>query len=225
MTNSRASAVKPKTTESRFCSVALAAMLTLLATPAGAAVIYNEAVNGDLPQNSPFPVLSLAVGTNDVLGTSFVNFSSGGPNTADFDSFEFTVPAGTMLTAITYTSTVTFDNSNDQSLRLEVFLDTVSPLASAACQEFYIINQPSFGPTCLVPPGNTFSSPLPLGANTYLLFEGQFQATNFGETDWSYDWTLTVAPTPEPASMASLGAGVALLGIAAVRRRWMTQHL
>lgn len=224
MTNSSTSAVRQKITESVFCSVAFGAMLTLLAAPAGAGVIYNEATNGDLPANSPFPVLSLAVGTNDVLGTSFVNFPIGGPNTADFDSFEFTVPAGTNLTAITYSSTVTSDTSNDQYLRLEVFLDTVSPLAAAACQEFYIINQPSFGPTCLVPPGNTFSSPLPLGPNTYLLYEGQLQPTNFGETQWSYDWTLTVTPTPEPASMPSLGLGVALFGIAAARRRRMTRH-
>ncbi len=78
MTNSSTSGVKQKTTESRFCSVVLAGMLTLLATPAGATVIYNEAVNGDLPENSGFPVLTLALGANDVLGTSFVNFPVGG---------------------------------------------------------------------------------------------------------------------------------------------------
>ncbi len=145
-------------------------------------------------------------------------FQLGGPNTADFDSFEFIVPAGMLLTDITYTPSVTLDTTGEQTLRMEAFLDTVSPLASAACQEFYIINQTSIGPTCLVPPGNTFRSPLPLGANTYLLFEGQFAALN-GETDWSYDWTLTVAPAPEPASIVFVGVGIALLGLAAVRRR------
>jgi hypothetical protein len=222
MTNSSTSAVKQKTTESRFCPVVLAAILMLLTTPAGATVIYNEAVNGDLPESSGFPVLTLAVGTNDILGTSFVNFPSGGPNTGDFDSFEFIVPTGMMLTNITYTPTVTLDTTGEPTLRMEAFLDTVAPLASAACQEFYIINQTSIGPTCNVPPGNTFSSPLPLPENTYLLFEGQFAPTNFGETDWSYDWTLTVTPTPEPASMVSVGAGIVLLGIAAARRRRMT---
>jgi PEP-CTERM motif len=221
MTNSSAPAVKLKTTENRFCAVVLAAILTILAIPAGATVIYNEAVNGDLPESSGFPVLTLAVGTNDVLGTSFVNFPSGGPNTADFDSFEFIVPAGLMLTDISYAPTVTLDTTGEPTLRMEAFLDIVSPLSAAACQEFYIINQTSIGPTCLVPPGNTFNSPLPLGANTYLLFEGQFAALT-GETDWSYDWTLTVAPVPEPASMVSVGAGIFLLGIAAARRRRIT---
>jgi PEP-CTERM motif len=221
MTNSRTSAVKQKTRENRFCYVVLAAMLTLLAIPAGATVIYNEAINGDLPESSGFPVLTLAVGTNDILGTSFVNFPNGGPNTADFDSFEFIVPAGMYLTGIAYAPTVTLDTTGEQTLRMEAFLDIVSPLASAACQEFYIINQTSIGPTCLVPPGNTFNSPA-LGANTYLVFEGQFQPSKLGQTNWSYDWTLTVAPVPEPASMVSVGAGVALLGIAAARRRRKT---
>jgi len=180
---------------------------------------YNEAVSGDLPENPPFPVLSLDVGANTVSGTSFVNFPVGGPNSADFDSFEFSVPANTQLVGITYTPTVTNDTSGDTTLRMEAFVDDVPVTKSFACQEFYIINKTSIGPTCLVPPTNTFAAALPLDAGTYLLFEGQFQPTNFGETDWNYTWSLTVAPIPEPGSIALLSAGLTILGAMMWRRR------
>jgi hypothetical protein len=180
---------------------------------------YNEAVSGDLPEGSPFPVLPLDVGVNTVTGTSFVNFPSGGPNSADFDSFEFSVPTNTQLVGITYASTVTNDTSGDTTLRMEAFVDDVPITKSFACQEFYIINKTSIGPTCLVPPGNTFAAALPLDAGTYLLFEGQFQATNFGETDWNYTWSLTVDPVPEPGSIAVLSAGLLMLGAIMWRRR------
>jgi len=219
MTNGNIAKLKLKITKSRLRSATLAAMLVLVAGSASAGTVnYIEAVTGDLPESSNFPILALDVGVNTVSGTSFVNFPIGGPNSADFDSFKFTVPVGTILTAITYTSTVTLDTTNEPSLRMEAFIDTLGPLVAVGCQEFYIINKPATGPTCLGPPGNTFTSPLPLGADTYLLFEGQFQATQFGETDWNYTWSLTVQAVPEPASITLMCAGIALLGMAAVRR-------
>src|SRR5262249_43221543 len=117
----------------------------------------------------------------------------------------------TELVSITYSSHVTSDTSNSQFLRLEAFLDTTSPITSLACEEFYIINLPALSSTCLVPPGDTFASALPLFSGTYLLFEGQLAATNTGTTDWDYTWTLTVDAVPEPASIALLGAGLMLL--------------
>ena len=192
--------------------------------PAGAVPLaYNESVNGDLPENSGFPVLQLDLGINTVSGTSFVNFPNGGPNSADFDSFEFLLPANTQLVSLTYSSHVTLDTTNEQTLRMEAFLDTLGPLASAACQEFYIINQTNIGPTCRVPPGNTFASALPLFAGTYLLFEGQFQAQTFGTTNWDYTWTFAVDTVPEPASIALLGAGLLLLSPS--RRRKLNERI
>ena len=201
----------------------IALSATLAVSPAHATPLaYNEAVSGDLPENAPFPVLPLDVGVSTVTGTSFVNFPPGGPNSADFDSFEFSVPANTQLIGITYTSTVTNDTSGDTTLRMEAFVDDVPVTKSFACQEFYIINKTSIGPTCLVPPGNTFAAALPLDAGTYLLFEGQFQVTNFGETDWNYTWALTVEPIPEPRSIMLLSAGLVILGALIWRQRKST---
>lgn len=191
-----------------------------MASPSGATPLnYNEAISGDLPENAPFAVLALGVGVNTVSGTSFVSFPSGGPNSADFDSFEFTVPANTQLVGISYTFNVTNDTSGDSTLRMEAFVDDFPVTKSFACQEFYIINKTSIGPTCLVPPSNTFAAALPLDAGTYLLFEGQFQATNFGVTGWSYPWAMTVDPIPEPASFPSFGAGLVALGFMRWKRR------
>ena len=126
----------------QISSTIIALSAALAVSPAHATPLaYNEAVSGDLPENAPFPVLPLDVGVNTVTGTSFVNFPPGGPNSADFDSFEFSVPANTQLLGITYTSTVTNDTSGDTTLRMEAFVDDVPVTKSFACQEFYIINK------------------------------------------------------------------------------------
>ncbi|MBV8770751.1 MAG: PEP-CTERM sorting domain-containing protein [Deltaproteobacteria bacterium] len=58
-----------------------------------------------------------------------------------------------------------------------------------------------------------------MDAGTYLLFEGQFQATNFGEMNWNYTWSLTVDSVPEPGSIVLLSAGLVMLGALTWPRR------
>jgi hypothetical protein len=61
-----------------------------------APVNYNEFVDGDLPQvGFPLPTLAFDVGINTVYG----RFGSTTEVDSDFDSFAFTVPAGTRLIA------------------------------------------------------------------------------------------------------------------------------
>ena len=63
---------------------------------AQAAVIYNEASNGDLSNSGLSPtVLTLAPGSNQILGTT------GNTGGIDRDYFTFAVPLGFQLTAIT----------------------------------------------------------------------------------------------------------------------------
>jgi hypothetical protein len=205
--------------EGRLLGIGLLALLVTFVAPAHAAPLnFVDGVDGTLTESAPFPVLQLGIGANTVSGTSFAQFVNS-PFAADFDSFEFTVPAQTRLVSISYASTVT--NESDPtlaSLRMEAFLDVAPSFASLACQEFFIVNNVSAQPTCLVPPGNTFDAALPLDAGTYLLFEGQFEASDFSDTAWNYTWTLTVDPIPEPGTLPLLCAGL-LSGFVMMRRR------
>ena len=186
---------------------------------------YNEAVSGDLPGGAPFPVLPLDVGVNIVTGTSDFDAPSAASVSADFDDFEFTVPTGTQLVAFDFASNVTSVSGSPTWMRIETFIDTGDGSTALACEENWVINEPAFSPACLVPPSSpngTFATAMPLDAGTYLLFMGQFDASNFSVTDFNYTWTLTVSdingtPVPEPLTLSIFGAG--LVGAAAMRRR------
>lgn len=62
-------------------------------------ITYDEAVDGDLPQSSSdSPVFVLGVGTNTFIGET--TFSNNESVDTDFDSFAFSIPAGTSLESI-----------------------------------------------------------------------------------------------------------------------------
>jgi hypothetical protein len=188
----------------------------VIAGPAVATPVnYNEAVDGDLPGGSPYPVLPLDVGVNTVTGTSDFDAPSLDSLSADFDDFEFTVPASTRLVSFGFTSSVTSVSGSPSWMRIETFIDTSDGATAMACQENWVINDPAFSPNCLVAPSapdGSFATAMPLDAGTYLLFMGQFEASNLSVTDFSYTWTLTVSAIPEPASAAALLSGLVALG-------------
>jgi hypothetical protein len=176
---------------------------------------YNEAVSGDLPEDPPYPVLPLGVGVNTVTGTSDFDALPPAPLSADFDDFEFTVPAGTQLVSFGFTSNVTSGSGSPTWMRIETFIDTSDASTALACEENWVINEPAFSSACLVPPfapDGTFATVMPLDAGTYLLAMGQFAASNAGATDFSYTWTLTVQSIPEPSSTTALLSGLITLG-------------
>lgn len=199
--------------------IGLCALLITFATTARATPLnFVDGVDGTLTEGAPFPVLSLGTGANTVSGTGFAQFATP-PFAADFDSFEFTVPVGTMLDYIGYSSTVTGEtNESLNSLRMEAFIDGEPSGTALACQEFYIVNKGGAGPTCFVPPGNTFGAVLPLYSGTYLLYEGQYEASDYSDTTWNYTWTLNVDPVPEPGTLALVGTGLAM-GLGLRRRK------
>jgi hypothetical protein len=72
-------------------------LLALLVTPAGAAVIHDESVNGDLSSNAAAPTaVALALGSSRIVGT--VSNLAANPGERDF--ITFTIPAGRKLTAL-----------------------------------------------------------------------------------------------------------------------------
>jgi hypothetical protein len=195
--------------------VAIAGFAVVTEPAAATPLNYNEAVSGDLPEDPPYPVLPLGVGVNTVTGTSDFDAPSPSSISADFDDFEFTVPAGTQLVSFGFTSNVTSVSGSPTWMRIETFIDTSDGSTALACEENWVINQPAFSPACLVPPSapaGTFATVMPLDAGTYLLAMGQFDASNFSVTDFSYTWTLTVDSIPEPTSAAALLSGLVALG-------------
>ena len=200
-----------------------AAGFAFLTEPAVATLLnYNEAVSGDLPEDPPYPVLPLGVGVNTVTGTSDFDAPSPGSISADFDDFEFTVPVGTQLVSFGFTSDVTSVSGSPTWMRIETFIDTGDGSTALACEENWVINEPAFSSACLVPPSapnGTFATAMPLEAGTYLLAMGQFAASNYSVTDFSYTWTLTVDPIPEPSTWAMMLLGFAGLGFVGYRTR------
>lgn len=76
-------------------TLATIGLLLVLAVPAGAGVIHNEPVDGDLSSNADAPTpLVFAVGGNTIIGT--VSGSGG----VDRDYITFAVPAAHRLTAL-----------------------------------------------------------------------------------------------------------------------------
>ena len=76
----------------------LLALLLALATPVGAAVLWNESVNGDLSSNPAGPTaLVFAQGANTIIGTVR---NSNNTTTGDRDYITFTVPANKTLVAL-----------------------------------------------------------------------------------------------------------------------------
>jgi hypothetical protein len=77
-------------------------MLALVISgPASAATVWNESVNGDLSNNPLAPtILTLAPGSNDVIGQAGGPPGPGALAPFDQDFFTFTVPTGHELTAL-----------------------------------------------------------------------------------------------------------------------------
>src|SRR6185312_3542985 len=85
----------------RFAFVAIGLATMFLVGAATAAVIYEESVDGDLPKDGTLaPLLTLALGTNDILGNT-------GVDPADFDSFRIHVPIEESLVEASLTLTLT----------------------------------------------------------------------------------------------------------------------
>jgi hypothetical protein len=178
------------------------------AAPASAAVIYSEAVSGDLPAANPLtvlPVLALSAGTNTVLGSVALSSAFQIPN--DFDAFIFTVPAGNTLAAI--------------SVSLALRAEGGGVVTAAA---FRLNSLVADIPSVQATDQSLFAASLPLSAERgTFAFNGLRGILNQGDFRIAdYALTLTVRGD-EPTAVAGPGALWALLvglaGLGLVRRR------
>jgi len=179
-------------------SSALAAAIIVLAYAhhaAAAVVVYNETVNGDLPDvGSPLPIMALDVGVNTIKGKSGDSGAS-----FDFDSFAFTVPAGAQLVSGSITAADSPGNSGDL-LNLDWVLNVGSPnYASGSFLEY--MGTPT--------PGTYTFTTTPLGPNVYNVSANSAGYTGsppvFAEYTFSLVVSRTVAAVPEAATLMVWG--------------------
>ncbi len=173
----------------RRLPIAAAVALLTCASALHAAVVHDEASNGDLSNNgnAPTSLGAFAVGTHTVISTS-----AGG----DIDDFTFTIPAGATLAEIVPSAYTGLD----ETAFIGVQAGTTMDHSGAS-----LIGYQHFGPaqgnmdTNILP---FISSSGPLGPGSYTVWMQQAGA--------SATYTMDFVVTPEPGSIAI----IALLGFA-----------
>jgi len=207
-----------------FCpkkKILLAASLLLASAQGYAApyVLYSEDWSGDINWNS----FSLDLGLNDYLIDG--KTSAGDGAGFDFDSFTFTVPTGTQVTAIGYQifavdPSIPYNFSTDTNAdRFGLGMDSADA-GSFGTWEIDVVQ--------VLLDGGSTSIPLPLdaplGAGTHQ-FNPYYWTSGSGYGGWTYGISLrlveaTVTPPPSvPVPAAAWLFVSGLGGLAAVARR------
>ncbi|QDV84953.1 hypothetical protein [Planctomycetes bacterium TBK1r] len=171
-----------------------------------AGVIYDEAVDGDLPTGSFFDLGVLSVGTNTILGNN-----SG----SDFDDFKFEIASGTQLASGTFT----FLEDSLSFMRFQVpdggFYLNLNRGAATGTVSFNLSDT-----------ARSLASPFPLIDPTPLP-AGSYEWDNDGKSgggDYRIDFVVQSTSgsppgvVPEPSSFMLWGCA-AFLGLARNRRR------
>jgi hypothetical protein len=197
----------------RFCALVL---LGALVVPA--AVIYNEAVTGDLSNSGLTPTLvTLASGSNDILGVTGRDTS----NVVDRDYLAFTIPAGLTISSITVLSGTTVGGpfafigmQAGNQVTLPTNTQTAAGLLGWDHYNPGEIGQDILG-TMSVPAEGSSGFSTPLAAGTYALWIQDFSPGSF---NYGFSFAVTPGSTiPEPATDISVMSGGILL--LAYRRR------
>ena len=202
-------------TKSTFLALALAA--SGIFSAAQAATAWNESVSGDLSNVGTAPTgVNLVAGSNLVLGATGRNTSG----VVDRDYFTFTLPTGFQLNALNLLPGSTF--LGPESISFIAIQSgpqvTVNPTGGSAAGLLgwwlYSANDIDTDILQLMassPGAVGYVGALPAG--TYSVW---VQETGTGVANYNFDFQVTAVP--EPATAASLLAGLAALGWLARRR-------
>lgn len=192
----------------------LCAALVLCASTSGHAVVaYNEAVSGDLSGVGTSPTfVALVAGSNQVLGAT----GNPGPGT-DRDYFSVTVPAGSVLSALTVlsgTAPLGLAFLGIQAGSQVTVLPTAGSPAGLLGWTHYAVADVGVNVLPRIGTGvgaSGFSGALPAGSYAFWI-------QDFNPGSSTYNLELTVAAVPETSTAAALLLGLGLLAWRGQRR-------
>lgn len=195
---------------------ALLATLLAFAGSAQAAVVWDEAVDGDLSNSGLAPsFVALSAGSNQVLGVTGRDVPGG---TVDREYFSITVPVGHVLSAmLLLPGSGIIGGASFIGLQAGPLFTVPSNTPDATGMlGWWLYDVGTVGsdllPLMAVPSNGSSGFSVPLGAGNYSFW---VQETGVGAAPYSFD--LQVTAVPELPSLALLLAGLAALPL--VRRR------
>jgi len=188
----------------RFAIITIAFVLSVMLAPGivTAGLIYDESVNGDLPQDATLaPLLTLVAGTNEIRGNTGFNTDFAA---TDFDSFRIHVAPGDSVVAALLTLTASSGNLTTAQWGFDSQFNLVHGLGLV-------------GATTSV-----FSDFLPAGAGDYAIVAAALVARNpggFADYTFSFEVRSPQTAVPEPDSIILWSTMAAFGGLAVVIRR------
>jgi hypothetical protein len=189
-----------------------------LVSNSSAITVYNESISGDLSDNGLAPTsVTVAAGSNDIFGST----GRSAAGVVDRDYFTITVPGGlTLRSLIVLPGTTAAGGGSIAFISIQAGSQVTVPVAPADATG--LLGFRHYGPldinSDILPAigtagnGSTGFVP-PLGAGSYSFWIQELSTGSF-----PYGFNLVITAVPEPAPVAMILAGLAVLATIRWRR-------